>query len=447
MRMKIRAALFVGASLAASGFASGAASAPASGSFDVAAAKAAVGRTLEADYPRLDALYKDLHAHPELGMMETRTAAKLAAEMRAAGFEVTERVGKTGIVAMYKNGPGPLVMVRTDMDALPMEEKTGLPYASKAKQVWNGKETFVAHSCGHDIHMAAWVGAARALVAQKDRWQGTLMFIGQPAEESAGGPEDMIADKLFERFGEPDMGFVLHVGPDAAGQLSYKPGVLTSNSDSFAIQFIGRGGHGSMPSAAIDPVVMAARFVIDVQTVVSREKPAGEFGVITVGAIEGGSAGNIIPDRVALRGTIRSYSPEVRKLLAEGIHRTAAGVALMAGAPEPEVRITTGGTAVVNDAALTERTGALFKAAFGENAVRNEEPGSASEDYSVFVLAGIPSVYFGIGGTDPAKIKEAQEKGLEAPFNHSPQFAPLPGPTIRTGVTAMTLAVMNVMGK
>ncbi len=413
--------------------------------FDAAAAKALVEPTVAADYARLDTLYKDLHAHPELGMMETRTAGVLAKEMRAAGFEVTEGVGKTGVVAIYKNGPGPLVMVRADMDALPMEEKTGLAYASKAKQVWNGKETFVSHSCGHDIHMAAWVGAARALVAHKDQWRGTLMFIGQPAEESAGGPEDMIKDGLFSKFGKPDMGFALHVGPDPAGQVSYKPGPLTSNSDSIAITFLGKGGHGSMPSNAIDPIVMAARFIVDVQTVVSREKPAGEFGVITIGAIEGGSAGNIIPDRVSLRGTVRSYSPEVRALLAKGIHRTAAAVAAMAGAPEPEVRVITGNTAVQNDAGLAEKTGAVFQAAFGDHAVRNEEPGSASEDYSVFVEAGVPSMYFGIGGTDPKVYADAKAKGAEVPFNHSPMFAPVPEPTIKTGATAMTLAVMNVM--
>ncbi len=418
---------------------------PASAAFDVTAAKAGVARILEAEYPRLDALYKDIHAHPELGLTEVRTAAKLAGEMRAIGFEVTESVGKTGVVAIYKNGPGPLVMVRTELDALPMEEKTGLPYASTAKQMWNGKEVFVDHSCGHDIHMASWVGAAKALVALKGQWRGTLMFIAQPAEESAGGPEDMIADKLFERFGKPAMGFALHVGSEPAGQVSYKPGVLTSNSDSIDIQFNGRGGHGSMPSAAIDPILMGARFIVDVQSVVSREKDAGAFGVITIGAIEGGSAGNIIPDHVRLRGTVRSYAPEVRKGLADGIRRTAAAVAAMAGAPAPDVKIITGSTAVVNDDALAERTGAVFKAAFGDNAVRDEQPGSASEDYSVFVLAGIPSMYFGIGGGDPAKIAEAKAKGLEIPFNHSPQFAPLPGPTIRTGATAMTLAVMNVM--
>ena len=437
-----RVVLLTGVALSALLIQAGAAAA-----LDVAAAKAAVGKTVEADYPRLEALYKDLHAHPELGMMETRTAGVLAKEMRAAGFEVTEGVGKTGLVAIYKNGPGPLVMVRTDLDALPMEEKTGLPYASKAKQTWNGKETFVAHSCGHDIHMAAWVGAGRALVAQKDQWSGTLMFIGQPAEESAGGPEDMIKDGLFTRFGKPAMGFALHVGPDPAGVVSYKPGVLTSSSDGLYIKFNGRGGHGSMPSAAIDPVVMAARFIIDVQSVVSREKPADEFGVITVGAIQGGSVGNIIPDFVELRGTIRSYAPEVRKVLWDGIHRTAAAVAMMAGAPEPEVRVTAGNTAVMNDAGLAARTGAVFEAAFGENAVLNTEPGSASEDYSVFVEAGVPSMYFGIGGIDAATIKAAKAKGVEVPFNHSPQFAPTPGVTIRTGVTAMTLAVMNVMGK
>jgi hippurate hydrolase len=415
---------------------------------DAAAVKAAIGRTLDADYPRLDALYKDIHAHPELGLTEVRTAAKLAGEMRTIGFEVTEHVGKTGIVAIYKNGPGPLVMVRTELDALPMEEKTGLPYASTAKQMWNGRETFVAHSCGHDIHMAAWVGAARSLVALKAQWHGTLMFIGQPAEESAGGPEDMLADKMFERFGKPAMGFALHVGGDSpAGEVSYKPGVVMSNSDGLSIRFNGRGAHGSRPSAAIDPVVMAAHFIVDVQSVVSREKDASAFGVITVGAIEGGSAGNIIPDYVTLRGTIRSYTPDVRKGLADGIQRTAAAVAAMAGAPAPDVKINTGATAVVNDAALAERTGAVFKAAFGAKAIREEEPGSASEDYSVFILAGVPSMYFGIGGADPAKLADAKAKGAELPGNHSPMFAPLPEPSIRTGVEAMTLAVMNVMGE
>ncbi|MHB1205554.1 MAG: amidohydrolase [Rhodospirillaceae bacterium] len=413
--------------------------------FDVTATKAAVGRTLEADYPRLEALYKDIHSHPELGFQEERTAAKLAGEMRALGFEVTEHVGKTGVVAIYRNGPGPLVMVRTELDALPMEEKTGLPYASTAKQMWNGKESFVAHSCGHDIHMAAWVGAAKALVALKAQWHGTLMFIGQPGEEGVGGAKAMLADKLFERFGKPAMGFALHVGSEAAGEVSYKPGVLTSNSDTLTIQFNGRGGHGAMPSMTIDPILMAARFVVDVQSVVSREKDAAEFGVVTIGAIEGGSAGNIIPDHVNLRGTIRSYRPDVREVLTGGVRRTANAVAMMAGAPAPMVTISPTGDAVVNDAGMAERTGAVFKAAFGAKAVRDEFPGAASEDYSAFILAGVPSLFFGLGGADPAKVAEAKAKGTQVPGNHSPMFAPLPEPTIRTGVEAMTLAVMNAM--
>jgi hippurate hydrolase len=354
-------------------------------------------------------------------------------------------VGKTGIVAIYRNGPGPLVMVRTELDALPMEEKTGLPYASTAKQMWNGKETFVDHSCGHDIHMATWVGAAKALVALKAQWHGTLMFIGQPGEEGVGGAKAMIADKLFERFGKPAMGFALHVGPDPAGEISYKAGALTSNSDTLAIQFNGRGGHGAMPSMTIDPILMAARFVVDVQSVVSREKDAAEFGVVTVGAIEGGSAGNIIPDHVNLRGTIRSYSPEVRRILTGGVQRTATAVAAMAGAPAPVVTISPTGDAVVNDAAMAERTGAVFKAAFGDNAIKLDAPGAASEDYSAFIIAGVPSLFFGLGGADPAKIAEAKAKGTQVPGNHSPGFAPLPGPTIRAGVEAMTLAVANAM--
>ena len=414
--------------------------------FDVAATKAAVGRSLEADYPHLDALYKDIHSHPELGFQEERTAAKLAGEMRALGFEVTEHVGKTGVVAIYRNGPGPLVMVRTELDALPMEEKTGLPYASTAKQMWNGKETFVDHSCGHDIHMAAWVGAAKALVALKAQWRGTLMFIGQPSEEAAGGAKAMIADKLFERFGKPAIGFALHVGPDPAGEIGYKPGAQTSNSDALFIQFNGRGGHGAYPSDTIDPVLMASRFVVDVQSVVSREKDAAEFGVITIGAIEGGSAGNIIPDRVTLRGTVRSYTPAVRKGLLDGIQRTAMAVAAMANAPTPPtVTINSGNSAVVNDTALAERTGAVFKTAFGDRAVRQTSPGAASEDYSEFILAGVPSQYFSLGGGDPAKIAEARAKGTQIAGNHSPMFAPLPEPTIRAGVEAMTLAVVNAM--
>src|SRR5690242_4618853 len=226
---------------------------------DVAGLKSAIARSLESDYPKLDALYKDIHAHPELAFQEEKTAAKLAAEMRALGFEVTEHVGKTGLVAIYTNGGGPTIMVRTELDALPMEEKTGLAYASHDKTIWQGRETFVAHSCGHDIHMASWVGTAKTLVGLKDQWLGTLMFIAQPAEEIVSGAKAMLADGLFTRFPKPDFGFALHAGPAPHGTVLYSVGIRSSNIDGLYIKFRGRGGHGAMPQAAIDPVMMAAR--------------------------------------------------------------------------------------------------------------------------------------------------------------------------------------------
>jgi len=412
--------------------------------FDVAATKKAVAAQLDKDYPRLDTLYKDLHQHPELGFQEVATAAKLAREMKALGFTVTEKVGKTGVVAVLKNGEGPSILVRTEMDALPMEEKTGLPYASTAKTTWNGKETFVDHSCGHDIHMAAWIGTARALVALKAQWKGTLVFVAQPSEESVTGAKAMLDDGFIQRFGKPDYGFALHVGPGAAGQVYYKAGVLTSNSDSLELTFNGRGGHGSMPSSTIDPVMMAARFTVDVQSVISREKDPAAFGVVTIGSIQAGSAGNIIPDKSVLRGTIRTYDAPVRDKILAGIERTAKATADMSGAPAPDLAIVSGGKAVVNDAALTEKTAAVFKTAFGPNAIATPNPGAASEDYSEFILAGVPSVYFAIGGYDPKAMAEAKAAGKPLPVNHSPFFAPVPEPTIRTGVEAMTLAVMNV---
>jgi hippurate hydrolase len=411
---------------------------------DMTATKAAIDVQLDKDYPRLDALYKDIHQHPELGFQEVNTAAKLAKEMKALGFTVTEHVGKTGVVAVLKNGEGPSILVRTELDALPMEEKTGLPYASTAKTTWNGKETFVDHSCGHDIHMASWIGTARALVALKSQWKGTLVFIAQPAEETVNGAKSMLDDGFIQRFGKPDYGFALHVGPGAAGQVYYKAGVLTSNSDSLELTFNGRGGHGSMPASTIDPVMMAARFTVDVQTVISREKDPAAFGVVTIGSIQAGSAGNIIPDKSVLRGTIRTYDAPVRDKILAGVERTAKAVAEMSGAPAPDLAIVPGGKAVVNDAALTARTAEVFKAAFGANAVAIPSPGSASEDYSEFIIAGVPSVYFSIGGFDPKVMEEAKASGKPLPVNHSPYFAPVPEPSIRTGVEAMTLAVMNV---
>src|ERR1700741_705993 len=239
---------------------------------DVPALKAKIETSLESDYPKLDALYKDIHAHPEIAFQEEKTAAKLAAEMRALGFEVTEHVGKTGLVAIYKNGDGPTIMVRTELDALPMEEKTGLAYASHDKTIWQGRETFVAHSCGHDIHMASWIGTAKTLIGLKDQWQGTLMFIAQPAEEEVAGAKALLADGLFTRFPKPDVGFALHDGAFAYGNVTYRTGIGSSTVNGLFIKFHGRGGHGSSPQTTIDPVMMAARFVVDVQSVISREK-------------------------------------------------------------------------------------------------------------------------------------------------------------------------------
>jgi len=414
---------------------------------DVARQKAQIEAGLDKAYGHLDALYKDIHEHPELGFQETRTAAKLAAEMRALGFEVTEHVGGTGIVAIFKNGSGPLVMVRTEMDALPLEEKTGLPYASHAVQTYNGKPTPVDHACGHDIHMAAWVGAAQQLVALKGQWRGTLMFIGQPSEETVGGAKAMLKDGLFARFGKPDIGFAQHVGNGPAGTLSYKPGVNSSASNELVITFHGRGAHGSRPQVSIDPVMEAARFVVDVQTVISREKDPAAFGVVGVGSIQAGSAGNIIPDTAVLRGTIRTYDPDVRAHILEGVRRTANAVAAMSGAPAPEIDLRPGGEAVINDEAVTARTAPVFKAAFGPKAQVSPGPGSASEDYSEFIIAGVPSLFWGLGGYDPKVIADYAARHEPLPSNHSPQFAPAPEPAIRTGVEAMTLAVLNVMGK
>src|ERR1700676_4332950 len=330
---------------------------PAHAEIDVARLKAAIETSVEADYPELDALYKDIHAHPEIAFQEEKTAAKLAAEMRAIGFEVTEQVGKTGLVAIYKNGDGPTIMVRTELDALPMEEKTGLAYASHDKTNWNGRETFVAHSCGHDIHMASWVGTAKTLVGLKDKWQGTLMFIAQPAEETVSGAKAMLADGLFTRFKKPDYGFALHDGPFAYGTISYRVGIGSSNSDSLAIKFHGRGGHGAAPQSTIDPVMIAARFIVDVQSVISREKDPTEFGVVSIGAIHGGTAENIIPDDVLLLGTIRTFKPEVRAKMLAGIERTAKAAAAMSDAPALDVNIRGGAKAGIKDPPGGEQSG------------------------------------------------------------------------------------------
>jgi amidohydrolase len=416
---------------------------PARAEIDVPRLKPMIEKSVEVDYPRLDALYKDIHAHPEVAFQEVKTAAKLAAEMRALGFEVTEKVGKTGLVAIYKNGDGPTIMVRTELDALPMEEKTGLAYASHEKTVWNGQDTFVAHSCGHDIHMASWVGTAKTLLGLKDQWQGTLMFIAQPAEETVEGAKAMLADGLFTRFKKPDFAFALHDAPIPHGIVLYRLGIGSSNSDSLYVKFRGRGGHGASPQATIDPVMMAARFIVDVQSVISREKDPTEFGVVSIGAIQGGTAENIIPDKVLLRGTIRTFKPEVRAKMLAGIERTAKAVAAMSDAPAPDIRITEGAKAVINDPEVVATAATALKAAFGDK-FRPSPPLTPSEDFSEFVNAGVPSMFFNIGVYEPERVAAARNgTGPELPSNHSPQFAPVPKPTIETGVEAMTLAVIS----
>ena len=328
-----------------------------------------------------------------------------------------------------------------------MEEKTGLPYASHDKTVWNGRETFVAHSCGHDIHMASWVGTAKTLVGLKDQWRGTLMFIAQPAEETGAGARAMLADGVFTRFPKPDFGFALHDGAFAYGNIDYRIGVGSSNSDGLAIRFHGRGGHGAAPQRTIDPVIIAARFIVDVQSVISREKDPTEFGVLSIGAIHGGTAENIIPDDVLLLGTIRSFKPEVRARMLAGIERTARTAAAMSDAPAPDIKFTEVAKAVMNDPGVVESAAEVLRVAFGDK-FQPAPPVTPSEDFSEFINAGVPSMFFNIGVYEPERVAAADNgTGPELPSNHSPMFAPVPKPTIETGVEAMTLAVLSAFDR
>jgi amidohydrolase len=383
---------------------------------DVARLKTAIETSVEADYPKLDALYKDIHAHPEIAFQEVKTAARLAAEMRSLGFEVTEKVGKTGLVAIYKNGDGPTIMVRTELDALPMEEKTGIAYASHDKTTWNGQETFVAHSCGHDIHMASWVGTAKTLVGLKDQWNGTMMFIAQPAEETVSGAKAILADGVFTRFEKPDFAFALHDGPFGYGTVSYRVGIGSSNSDSLEITFHGRGGHGAAPQLTIDPVMIGARFIVDVQSVISREKNLTEFGVVSIGAIQGGTAENVIPDDVLLRGTIRTFKPEVRAKMLAGIERTAKAAAAMSDAPAPDIKITEGAKAVVNDPVVVATAAKVLKAAFGDK-IRTSPPGTPAR---IFPNSSMPACRRCFSTSASTSRNVSPRRGTEAVRNCPP---------------------------
>ena len=353
-------------------------------------------KEIDAVYPAAHDLYLDLHQSPELSSHETQTASKLAARLRALGYEVTEAVGGTGVVAILKNGAGPTIMLRTELDALPVEEKTGLPYASKvhAKDD-SGHDVPVMHACGHDLHMAALVATADIMAHSKQTWHGTLMLIGQPAEETISGAKKMIADGLFTRFPKPAIGVALHVGNELpAGQIGITPGVYDANADSLRITIYGKGGHGAAPQSTIDPIVIAARTILALQTIVSREVKPGDMAVVTVGYIRAGAKNNIIPDQAELGLTVRTYKAEVRKQVLAAIARITKAEALAGGAPqEPLIEHLESTDSVYNDPALAQRLRAPLEAALGKQNVIATEPITPSEDYAFFVEQGIPSLY------------------------------------------------------
>lgn len=405
---------------------------------------------LDQIYPQLDATYRELHAAPELSLQETRTAANMAEKLRGLGFEVTTGVGGHGVVGVMKNGKGPTVLVRTDLDGLPMEEKTGLAYASKVTAVdKTGATVSVMHGCGHDVHMTAWFGTALLLSRAKDRWRGTLVMIGQPAEELGTGAKAMLADGLFTRFPKPDFAIGIHdTNEVAAGTVSYVPGYALANVDSVDITIYGRGGHGAYPHLAIDPIVIAARTVVALQTVVSRENDPLEPAVVTVGSIHGGTKHNIIPDEVKLQLTVRSYSPEVREKLIASITRIAKAEAAAAGATkEPLLTVERGPSATWNDPALTKRLAAALTPVLSAKHVVEGKPRMGAEDFSEYGRAGVPSAILWVGAADPAKLAAAEKSGVSLPPLHSSLFAPEREPTLRTGVIVLTASAIELLGK
>jgi amidohydrolase len=414
-------------------------------------------KAIEIDLPSLIEIYKDLHANPELSFQEFRTSAKLAAEARRLGFKVTEKVGQTGVVAVMENGPGPVVMLRADMDGLPVIEQTGLPYASKAKGVSkSGVETGIMHACGHDTHMTAWVGAARQLVANKDKWSGTLVMILQPAEEIGSGARAMLKDGLYTRFPKPKYVIGFHDAAQfPAGTIGYSSGFALANVDSVDIKVKGVGGHGAYPHTTKDPVVLAARIVNSLQTLVSREVDPQDAAVVTVGSIHGGAKHNIISDEVTMLLTVRSYSDETRKLLLDGIRRIARGEAIAAGMPEdrmPEVKFAEDEftPATYNTPALTARMADLFKTRFGEKRVVATPPVMGGEDFSEFYRAdkaNVESLIFWVGGVPQAQYEEAVKSGKGLPSLHSPYWAPDAQAVIATATEAMTAAALDLMKK
>jgi hippurate hydrolase len=438
----------------------------------VGAAIAALAVNVPAQQLSLDAMidrdiaswlitYRNLHTAPELSHREEKTSAFVAGELRKLGFTVTERIGKFqnaqwngyGVVAVLKNGPGPTVLVRTELDALPVEEKTGVAYASQVKSKNDaGVEVSVMHACGHDMHMTSFLGTAKMLTELKSRWSGTLIMLGQPAEETGDGANAMLRDNLYTNFPKPDFAIALHDKPELeTGKVGYTPGYAMASATSIDIKIRGIGGHGSAPETTKDPIVVAAQVVMALQTIVSRENSPLEPAVVTVGSIHGGTRYNIIPDEVNLQLTVRTYKEDVRKHILASIERIVKGVAMTAGIPEdraPVVKVSEGTGSTYNDPQLIERLVVTFKQALGEENVVKMPPMMASEDFGYFSMdQKIPTTIFWLGASDPLKVKASRESGVALPGLHSALFAPVPEPTLRTGVKAMTSAVLDLMKK
>jgi hippurate hydrolase len=413
----------------------------------------------------MDALlstYKHLHSHPELSYYEKETAAYVASALRELGFEVTEKVGDYGVpgrtsyglVAVLENGPGPTVMVRTDLDALPVVENTGVPYASTVTTELNGDRVGVMHACGHDLHMTSFLGTARLLSQLRDEWSGTLVLIGQPAEERGSGAKAMLDGGLYTSFPKPDYAVALHTNAAMpAGTVGYREGYALANVDSVDITIRGAGGHGAYPHTTKDPIVIAAEVVLALQTIVSREVAPIDPAVVTVGSFHGGTKHNIIPDEAQLQLTVRSYKPEVRKQVLDAIERITKGIAVAAGIPEeraPIVKIAREEftPSTYNDPELAGRVVPVLEAALGSDNVIRVDPVMGGEDFSRYGLdTGVPIFMFWLGAVDPVRYREAREQGLTLPSLHSSEFAPLPEPAIRIGVTATTAAVLELLGK
>jgi amidohydrolase len=395
----------------------------------------------------LVAVYRDFHAHPELSLQEKTTAERLAKLWREAGLEVTTGVGGHGVVGMLRNGAGPTVMFRTDLDALPVVERTELAYASKVKvKDASGTDVGVMHACGHDIHITSLVGVSRYLAARKDRWKGTAMFIGQPAEERVLGAQAMLADGLFTRFPKPDFAVAQHVDSAlAAGHVGIRAGYSLANTDSVDITVKGKGGHGAYPHTTVDPIVQAAELIMAIQTIVSREVQPTEPAVITVGSIHGGTKHNIIGDTCHLQLTVRSYSDQVREQLLKAIERKAKAVAAGARAPEPTISVTDGTPALFNDGKLTARIEGVFRKTFGDERVAPAEQSMGGEDFSRYGKAGVPILMFRLGAVEAKRLERYKELGQDPPSLHSALFYPDAEPTLETGVIAMGTAALELL--